>query len=96
MAIITLILASLGVVLIAAGTWISIADWRAKQAAARAQQKKHANATEPTGLTDAINALAKFAEALKGYPLGMQLIMVGVLLEIIAAFLGGIGLAAAK
>ncbi len=96
MAVITLILAVLGVVLIASGAWISIADWKAKQAADRARVAKGGAVTELTGLTEAITALTKFAEALKGYPLGMQLIIVGVLLEVIAAFLGGTCLAVGK
>jgi hypothetical protein len=96
MAVITLILAVLGVLLIVSGTWISIADWEAKQAAARARVARSEAVTETTGLPDAIDALTKFAEALKGYPLGMQLIMVGVLLEVIAAFLGGVGLSVGK
>ena len=93
MAVITLILAGLGVLLIASGTWISIADWKAKQAAARARVAMGEAATELPALPEDIDALTRFAEALKGYPLGMQLIMVGVLLEVIAAFLGGVGLA---
>ncbi len=96
MAVITLILAVLGVLLIALGAWISVADWKAKQAAARAAVARGVAVTEATGLTEAITALTKFAEALKGYPLGMQLILVGVLVEVIAAFLGGSGLAVGK
>jgi hypothetical protein len=46
--------------------------------------------TEGTSLDKTITALAKLAEALKNLTLGMQLIFVGLALEIIAAFFGGI------
>ena len=48
------------------------------------------------GPAEGIDAITKFAEAIKGYPLGMQIILVGVLLEVIASFWGGVGMLAGK
>ncbi len=96
MAVVTLVLASLGVALIVIGVTISIIDWNRKHAPTVDVTKKGKVVTEPTGLPETLTALAKLAEALKGHPLGMQLIIAGITLEVIAAFLGGIGLTVTK
>lgn len=82
---IPLILASLGVVLIIVGVFVSIVDWNRQH-----RMKSNSIVTEETSLDKSITALAKLAEALKNLTLGMQLILVGIALEIIASFFGGI------
>jgi uncharacterized membrane protein len=86
---IPLILAVIGIVLIIAGVIIAIVDWNRKN-----RPKVRGMVTEGTSLDKAISALAKLAEALKDFTLGMQLVFVGTALEIIAAFIAGIGLVA--
>jgi hypothetical protein len=90
---IPLVLACLGVVLIIVGVIVSIIDWNQKHPP---EPKKEGVVTEKTGLEESISALAKLAEALKNLTLGMQLIFAGMVLEIIAAFFGGIVALAGK
>jgi hypothetical protein len=86
MAIVTFVLVGLGVLLILTGCAISIADWNRRN-----RPKTEAGVvTEPTGLADTLTALAKLADALKGHPLGMQLIMAGIVVLVIAGIFGGI------
>jgi hypothetical protein len=82
MAIVSFVLVALGVLLIVIGLVISIADWnrRNRQAADEVRTKK----------TSALGDLAKLAEALKGQPLGMQLIIVGIVILVIAGVFGGV------
>ena len=89
MTYIPLILAVLGVVLILAGIFVSIADWNRQH---RDRTGKDKVVTEGTSASEMISALAKLAEALKDLTLGMQLIFAGIAVEIIAAFFGGIAL----
>jgi hypothetical protein len=87
MAIVTFVLVGLGVALIILGAVISVADWNRRHK----QKETKGVITEPTGLDETIKGLAKLADALKGYPLGMQLIVWGVVVLVIAGIFGGIG-----
>ena len=87
MAIATFVLLGLGVGLIILGAVLSVADWNQahKQAA-----KKEGVVTEPTSLPEVLTGLAKLADALKGHPLGLQLIIIGIVILVIAGLFGGI------
>ena len=82
MAVICFALVVLGIGMIVVGCLLSIADWRQK----RGQEV----VTEATGLSEALTALAKLAEALRGYPTGMRLIVFGIVVLIIAGLFGGV------
>jgi hypothetical protein len=94
MSVITFILVGLGIALIIIGTVISIIDWNKKQSSTTSTQ----GAASPTSqasssASDALSGLGKVAEALKGYPLGMQLIIVGIVILIVAGLFSGTALA---
>lgn len=83
MAIVTFIIVAIGMGLIIIGCVISIIDWNRRH-----QPKREGGVvTEPTS---SLEGLAKIAEALKDYPLGMQLIFVGIVVLIVAGVFGGI------
>ena len=86
MVIITFVLVGVGVLLIVVGCGISVADWN------RRHQPKVENGivTEATGFPEALSALAKLADSLKGHRLGMQLIILGIVVLMIAGIFGGI------
>jgi hypothetical protein len=77
MQVASLVLVAVGVFLILIGGYISLKEWEKKQ---RFQQ----------GLKDALEGLTKLADALKGYPLGQQLIVWGIFVLIIAGLFGGL------
>ena len=81
-AIITLVLVTVGVVLILVGALMALKDWR-RAREADVEGKEHA-------LGEALTGLAKVVEALKGYPAGQQLIGFGIVVLIIAGLFGGI------
>jgi hypothetical protein len=89
MAIVSLVLVGLGVALIIVGAAISVADWNQRR---RQQQEKVTKGviTEATGLDETLKGLAKLADALKGYPLGMQMIVWGIVVLVIAGIFGGV------
>lgn len=81
--IVALALTGIGAILIAIGVYVSLSDRKTKledEAALRAE--------DFAGET--LNGLAKLAEALKGQPLGMQFIFVGVALMLAGGTLGGV------
>jgi len=85
MVIISFLLVALGIGLIVLGCAISIIDWNR-----RYKPKTHVEIhTEPTSLADSLQGLAKLAEALKEHKLGMQLIIIGIIILIIAGMFGG-------
>lgn len=77
-----------GLAMIITGVVLAIADDRRTRDAAR----KAAGATgfAPQSLADTISSLAKLAEALLKYSLGMRLVFTGVLLVIIGGAIGGV------
>ena len=86
MAIVTFVLVGLGTALILTGSVISIMDWNRRHRI----KPDGGVVTEGTSVSEAIQGLAKLAEALRDYPLGMQLVFVGVVILIVAGVFGGI------
>lgn len=86
MAIATFVLVGLGIALILTGSVISIMDWNRRH---RAKQEGGV-VTEGTSVGETIQGLAKLAEALRDYPLGMQLVFVGIVVLFVAGVFGGI------
>jgi hypothetical protein len=82
MAIVCFVLVGLGTLMILAGGFMSILDWR----------KKHVGeiTTSPHSLEGALTALGKLADAVRTYPLGQQLIVWGIVVLILAGMFGGI------
>ena len=87
MAVATLVLVGLGVFLILLGAWISVVDWNRRY---KRQQEKDKILTEGTSLKESLEGLAKLADALKHHRLGMQLIIAGIAVLIIAGIMGGV------
>ena len=81
-AIISLVLVAVGVGLIVLGAIMTLREWR------------RVNSGEIEARGDAfdksITALAKLLEALKDYPTGQRLIVLGIVILIIAGLFGGI------
>ena len=82
----SLLIIFMGVVLIGAGLFVSLSDWRRKN-----NTETKEVTTEPLSAEKTLNALTRFTEALKGLPLGMQLIIVGLAVLIIGVSIGGVG-----
>lgn len=82
MAIVSFVLVGLGIGLIILGTVLSVMDWNRRNR----PKAKGEVVTEPTS---SLEGLAKLADALKGHPLGMQLIIVGIVVLVIAGVYGG-------
>jgi hypothetical protein len=80
MGIVTLVLVGVGVLLILLGAFLSLAEW------------KRSRALRPReGLGDTLSGLAKLLEAMKDYPVGLKMIILGIVVLIIAGLFGGIG-----
>jgi hypothetical protein len=92
MAIICFILVGIGIGLILLGAIISVVEWNRKfRTTQNAAAREEAGvATEGTGLPEALEGLAKLADALKEHPLGMRLIFVGIVILIVAGIFGGV------
>lgn len=86
MTIVTFVLVALGIVLIIVGCILSIMEWNRRHK----PKTEGGVITEPTALGETLQGLAKLADALKGHRLGMQLIIVGVVVLVIAGIFGGI------
>lgn len=78
--IIALALTGVGIFLILVGVWVSLDEYKKKNAGLKPE--------DFSGGT--LEGLAKLAEALKNYPLGMQLIFVGVALMLAGGTVGGV------
>ena len=78
------VIIGVGVVLILTGLYLSVSDWRRKN-------PEEADGPVVTEALGTLGDLAKLAEALKGYPLGMQLIFVGIAVLIVGGAFGGAG-----
>jgi hypothetical protein len=92
MAIICFILVGIGVGLIILGAVISVVEWNRKYRSAQraAAREEEGVAIEGTGLPEALEGLAKLADALKDHPLGMRLIFAGIVVLVIAGIFGGV------
>jgi len=89
MAILCFVLVGVGVLLILLGAYMSLKEWQKKL-------DEHLKVKEQA-LADNLKGLAKLAEAIKGYPVGQQLIVWGIVIIIIGAMFGGVsGLSAGK
>jgi hypothetical protein len=82
-AIVSFVLVAVGLGLIIIGTVISVLEWNKLHK----PKPKGEVVTEPTS---ALEGLAKLADALKGHPLGMQLIIAGIGVLVIAGVFGGV------
>jgi ABC-type transport system involved in cytochrome c biogenesis permease subunit len=85
MAVVSFVLVVLGVGLIILGAVISVADWNRRHKPTRGKV-----ITEGTSLGETLEGLAKLADALKHHKLGMQLIIAGIVVLIIAGIFGGV------
>jgi hypothetical protein len=82
MAVAGLILVLVGAALILLGAYISWRDWQNKLDSYPADRKQ-------SKLSEELSGLAKLADAIKGYPLGQQLIVWGIVIVIIGGMIGG-------
>jgi hypothetical protein len=80
LAVVSLVLVGLGVLLILLGASMSLADWK----------KARASGLQPRNLGDTFSGLAQLLEALKGYPTGVVMIVLGIVILIVAGLFGGI------
>jgi hypothetical protein len=82
MAIVCFVLVAVGVLMILAGTFMSVADYK----------KRYAGQIDirPENLEGVLTALGKLAECIKTYPPGQQLIVWGIVVLVIAGLFGGI------
>ena len=98
MASVAIVIVILGIVLIGLGTVLALLDWKRKRDAETQAliEKGEAVSAEEASLGEMLEGLAKLADALKGYPLGMQFVVWGIVLIIIGGIFGGVaGLQAA-
>ena len=77
-----LALVIIGALLILAGAYVSLADWKRKR-----EGKTEA---EVNALGGALEGLTKLADAIKNFPLGQQLIVWGIVIVILGGILGGV------
>jgi uncharacterized membrane protein len=82
MGIVSLVLVAVGILLILLGAWLSLAEWKKAHAAGIGAKTE--------GLGDTLSGLAKVLEAMKDYPAGQKLIILGIIVLIIAGLFGGI------
>jgi uncharacterized membrane protein len=75
-----LVLVAVGVLLILLGAFMSLNDWRQKRACS----------TPRDSLGDTLSGLGKLLDALKDYPAGQQLIVLGIVVLIVAGIFGGV------
>jgi len=87
MAVVTFVLVGLGVLLIVIGMIVSLVDWNRRNQPKAVEGKV---VTEATSLGDTLTGLAKLADALKNHTLGMQLVMLGIVVLIVAGIFGGV------
>jgi len=85
--IISLVLTVLGAGLVVTGVLVSLSDRKRKIK----EEEKKAELKSEGFAGDTLEGLAKLAEALKGQPLGLQLILIGVALLALAGATGGVG-----
>jgi len=86
MAVAALAVVSVGLFMIVAGVLISIIDWRSK----KQEAKQGGMANKPLGLDADLTALKELVVALANKPLGMQLVVWGIVLLLIGGVMGGV------
>jgi len=80
--IVSLVLVAVGVLLILLGAWLSLAEWNKARAAEIGAKSE--------GLGDTLTGLARVLEAMKDYPAGQKLIILGIIVLVIAGLFGGV------
>jgi hypothetical protein len=90
MTIACFVLVGVGTLLILIGVYISVVDWQKKLDELPVDRKQ-------ARLAEELSGLAKVADAIKGFPLGQQLIVWGIVILIIGGLFGGVsGIIASK
>lgn len=84
MATVALIVIGVGLAMVVIGTVMSVVDWKKESKTHPGQQ------TKPLGLADTITALQKLVMALAQHPVGIRLIVLGIVLVLIGGTLGGV------
>jgi hypothetical protein len=82
MAVLGLILVSIGAFLILLGAWMSVVEWRKKLVGSPG--------AKPSGVGSTLTGLAKLMTALKDYPTGQRMIVFGIVVVIIGGVIGGV------
>lgn len=90
MGVIALIVIAVGLVLIIAGLYVSLAEWNREHKRQVTASTASGVSTDALGAPEALEGLAKLADALKDHKLGFQLIIFGIALVIIGGLLGGV------
>jgi predicted RND superfamily exporter protein len=83
-ATIAIIVIGVGLGMIIIGTIISVVDWSRKGKVHPGEQ------TKTLGLADTITALQKLMLALAKHPVGIRLIVLGIVLVLVGGVLGGV------
>jgi uncharacterized membrane protein len=81
MTVISLVLAVVGILLIISGAWMTLKDWQKK--------REGIVGAKAESLDKTLSSLAKVLNALKDYPAGQRLIVLGIIVLIIALVFGG-------
>ncbi len=84
MAIVGLILVGVGIAMIAIGTLITVVDWK------NASKSHPGTQSAALGLSDTLNAFQKLVVALAKHPIGIRLIVLGIVCVLVGGILGGI------
>jgi len=86
LAIASLVVIAVGVLLILLGAWISVADWHV----GRKSSGHPGTEGSPLGLDKTLTALQKLVAELGKHPLGIRLIVFGIVCLLIGGILGGV------
>lgn len=91
-AIIALVVVIVGLLLIVIGTWVSLVDWndRRKPKAGAKAAAPGAFETRAESLSETLTGLAKVFDSIARYPLGMRLVLVGVVLIVLGGFFASV------
>ena len=77
-----------GLLLILSGLYVSVSDWRRRGAAESPTRER---GTRERGFAESVTALGKLADALATKPLGLQLIILGIVVLLVGGIVGGLG-----
>jgi predicted RND superfamily exporter protein len=87
LAVAALVVIGVGALLILAGLFVSITDWHDKR---KARTREHPGAeTKPLGLPETIDSLGQLVEVLAKHPMGIRLIVLGIVCVLVGGSLGG-------
>jgi hypothetical protein len=85
--VISLVLTAVGALMVVIGLIVSLSDRKKKIE----KEERELKSQGFSGGGDTLTGAAKLAEALKGQPLGLQLMLIGVVLLALAGASGGVG-----